>query len=366
MSDHSLEAGPLPASLPDAIDGTAPPLLADEIRRIFTCKRIEAAIPSSLKKQGLKVEDYERIGGLTNRNYKLNRGSNAVVLRLPGWGTARFIDRSSERTNQEAAALAGFTPQSIYFNDRTGVKITRFFTDAKSLDARDARLPQWRDEVARLLRRFHSSGIVFAKRFDGFAMARTYERIAAGRLSRFYRDFGKVKPRIMALEEPLAAISARPVACHNDLVPENILRRASGLTLIDWEYSGMNDPAWDLASFFIESGYSATDEAAFLAAYHGPATDDSGKDLQVRINAFKLLQDYLWSLWSLLQEGASRTPASARYYRNYGTMRYARAIARLPAVERSLGILAKEAHAGNTDKSERNRGGLRGQRHKTA
>ena len=344
MSDHGIEAGP--------------PLLADGIRRILTGKRIEAAIPPALRKQGLKVEDYERIGGLTNRNYKLNRGSNAVVLRLPGWGTARFIDRSSERANQEAAALAGFTPQSIYFNDRTGVKITRFFPDAKALDARDARLPQWRDEVALLLGRFHSSGLVFAKRFDGFAMARTYERIAAGRLARFYRGFTRVKARVMALEGPLASISARPVACHNDLVPENILRRASGLTLIDWEYSGMNDPAWDLASFFIESGFGADDEAAFLSAYHGSASVDPGKDPRARIGAFKLLQDYLWSLWSLLQEGASHSPESARYYRNYGTMRYARAIARLPSVEKSLGIAQAEEDGGKG----RNRGGLRGQR----
>lgn len=348
MSDHGIEAGP--------------PLLADGLRRILTGKRIEAAIPSSLRKQGLRVEDYERIGGLTNRNYKLNRGSNAVVLRLPGWGTARFIDRSSERANQEAAARAGFTPQSIYFNDRTGVKITRFFPDAKALDARDARLPQWRDEVALLLGRFHASGLVFAKRFDGFAMARTYERIAAGRLARFYRNFGKVKARVMALEEPLAPISARPAACHNDLVPENILRTAAGLTLIDWEYSGMNDPAWDLASFFIESGFRADDEAAFLAVYNGTATGDAGRHLGERIGAFKLLQDYLWSLWSLLQEGASRSPENARYYRNYGTMRFARAIARLPSVERSLGIFPEEA----AGKRERKGGSQRGKSSGTA
>ena len=361
MSDHGLEAGTLPAPLTDAAEEAGPPLLAQEIRRIITGKRIEAAIPPSLRKQGLKVEDYERIGGLTNRNYKLNRGGNAVVLRLPGWGTARFIDRSSERANQEVAALAGFTPQSIYFNDRTGVKITRFFPEAKALDAREARLPQWRDEVALLLGRFHSSGLVFAKRFDGFAMAKTYERIAAGRLARFYRNFAKVKARVMALEGPLAAISAVPVACHNDLVPENILRTASGLTLIDWEYSGMNDPAWDLASFFIESGFGPDDEAAFLSAYRGQAASESGKDLMTRISAFKLLQDYLWSLWSLLQEGASHSPESARYYRNYGTMRFARAIARLPSIEASLDIVHREEGG----KNERKCGSRRGQR-KTA
>lgn len=341
MSDHELDMGPVGKGFPAIPACIDPPPLAEEIRHYLAGKRIEAAIPTKLRKQGLHVEEYERIGGLTNRNYKLNHGQDAVVLRLPGWGTGRFIDRSSERANQEAAARAGFTPQSLYFDARTGVKITRYFHDAKALHAEEAKRPECSAEVAFLLARFHSSGVKFVKAFNVFAMARTYERVAHARLARFYDGFIPVRARVLALEDALSSIGVIPVACHNDLVPENILRTPSGLTLIDWEYSGMNDPAWDLASFLLESSIEAQDAGPFLATYAARMGQEGDPGLLHRIEAYKLLQDYLWSLWSLLQEGASRRPERARYYRSYGLSRYQRAIARLPEVERSFGIVQR-------------------------
>ena len=48
----------------------------------------------------------------------------------------------------------------------------------------------------------------------------------------------------------LEASPAALVPCHNDPWPGNLLD-ADGpdgrIYLIDWEYSGMNDPMWDLA-----------------------------------------------------------------------------------------------------------------------
>ena len=38
---------------------------------------------------------------------------------------------------------------------------------------------------------------------------------------------------------------------HNDPSPENFLYLKSQLYLIDWELSGLNDPAWDLAHFSV-------------------------------------------------------------------------------------------------------------------
>lgn len=53
-------------------------------------------------------------------------------------------------------------------------------------------------------------------------------------------------------------VSVKP--CHNDLVAENFLKAEDGtIYLIDWEYSGMNDPMWDIAALFLESNF--TDES---------------------------------------------------------------------------------------------------------
>jgi|GEM_PF-686358 len=309
--------------------------LLEGLRRFIDGRRIEAALPLELRRLGVDLDTRERLGGLTNQNYKLYVGGEALVLRLPGRGTGRFIRRSIERANQEAAARAGFTPHSIFFDGRTGVKITPFLGEARALYPAAARSRETVYSVARLLSRFHRSGLRFVNDFDVFKLILTYERVARGRFARFYEGYDRVRKRVLALERPLSVIAGERVACHNDLVPENILETPQGLTLIDWEYSGMNDPAWDLASFALESGFDDATEAYFLASY---AEATVGERLKVRVDAYRLLQDFLWSLWSLLQETANRNPVRARSYRDYGEDRFQRARSRLGSVEARFGV----------------------------
>ncbi len=305
------------------------------LRRFIDGRRIEAAVPLQLRRMGVVASYGERLGGLTNQNYKLYVGGQAHVLRLPGRGTGRFINRSTERANQEAAAKANFTISSIFFDGRTGVKITPYLSEARALDPASARDPERAAAVAALLSRFHSSAIRFVNDFNVFKLAGIYERVARSRFARFFEGYPQIRARILALERPLASIAGEKVACHNDLVPENILETRDGLTLIDWEYSGMNDPAWDIASFTLESGFDAAQDRSFIATYSGGLAPPR---LRLRVEAFRLLQDFLWSLWSLLQETASRDPDKARSYREYGQDRFDRAISRLSQVESKFGL----------------------------
>lgn len=319
------------------------PAIVDGIRRFVYTRMIEAAIPPRIRKGTPPLEGIERIGGLTNRNYKLKLGEETLVLRLPGRGTGRFIDRSSERANQEAAARAGFTPSSLYFDRRTGVKISSYLQDAHALDALEAKRPDRSAEIAAFLNRFHGSQIRFVKEFNPFRMIRIYERVARTRFARFYDGFGFARDRILSFEAPLRGMCEKKVACHNDLVPENILAGPAGLTLIDWEYSGMNDPSWDIASFLLESDFGPREEAHFLSSYFGGTVPDRAI---VGVNAYKLLQDFLWSLWSLLQGNAARNPQKSRYYREYGDFRYHRGIVRLESAEYELGLSGKTSVKG--------------------
>jgi len=331
----------LPFGAP-AADKRKTPRTASEIdlfgglRRFIDGRRIEAALPPELRKRSYSFDAGNPLGGLTNRNFKLVVGGESLVLRLPGKGTGRFINRSTERANQEAAARAGFTPHSIYFDGRTGVKITPFLHEARALDPESAREDVNIETVACLLSRFHRSGLRFVNDFDPFRLSRTYERVARGRFGKFYRGFESIKKRVFALERPLASLGCERVACHNDLVPENLLRTPEGMTLIDWEYSGMNDPAWDLASFILESGLSNDGEDRFLRVYKGSAA--LSDRFRLRVDSYKLLQDFLWSLWSILQETSNREPAKARGYREYGLDRFERAARMLPFVEARFGV----------------------------
>jgi thiamine kinase-like enzyme len=358
-----------------------PPLsqseILEQLKVFIRIKTLEAAIPGELKRSGEHLTRYERIGGLTNKNYKLHLGNDILVLRLPGRGTGRFINRAHERSNQYKAASAGFSPQPLYFSKLTGVKISTYLQGAQVFSPCTVRTPGQYQRIARFLREFHESTVRFDNNFNGFAMARTYERIARARFCRFYDGYKELRPAVFAMEELVSAAAVPQRACHNDLVPENILEVEGRLQLIDWEYSGMNDPAWDIASFLLESEFDASECLAFLMEYarpsgepgtpmlpngpgspsapgepvavlsaNGPGSTEApvssaGPEapeavrwggvpaavdtLMVRVKIFMILQDFLWSLWSLLQAGSHRGSDREAYYQRYGEIRFERA-----------------------------------------
>ncbi len=76
---------------------------------------------------------------------------------------------------------------------------------------------------------------------------------------------------------------------------------ASGrIWLIDWEYSAMAEPAWDLAYASLEHGLSPAQETRFLEAYRHSAGErlcPSSRDLEI----MKAKCDVVSALWGLEQ-----------------------------------------------------------------
>jgi thiamine kinase-like enzyme len=68
--------------------------------------------------------------------------------------------------------------------------------------------------------------------------------------------------------------------------------------IIDWEYSGMNDPLWDLGDFSVEAGFSAPHDREMLEAYFGRAPSAFEAGCMV---LYKAMCDLLWTLWGLIQ-----------------------------------------------------------------
>ncbi|MGL4897337.1 MAG: phosphotransferase family protein, partial [Cetobacterium sp.] len=114
------------------------------------------------------------------------------------------------------------------------------------------------------------------------------------------------------------------VACHNDTVPENFIKNDKNeIFLIDWEYSGMNDPMWDLAAHFLESSFSPKEENIFLENYF---KKNIKKEDILRIECYKVLQDFLWSIWTVLKE------ENGDDFGTYGIDRYTRGILKLKEI----------------------------------
>ncbi len=83
------------------------------------------------------------------------------------------------------------------------------------------------------------------------------------------------------------------VLCHHDLNPQNILFCSDRIKLIDWEYAGINDKYFDLASISVEFDLDSNKEHIFLASYF----DDMKIVNYEKLSAFKIIYIALCTQW---------------------------------------------------------------------
>lgn len=263
-------------------------------------------------------KDISRLGGMTNRSYKVIRNDdNEYLVRIPGEGTEELINRADERKSTELACKLGIDAKLLYFGD-DGTKIMQFIPDPQPMSEQVMRQKENILQAARIFRKLHTCGEDTGVPFEVFDMAKRYEKIIREHEVCFYDDYDKVKQSVMEIKAAVDAIGiAHKVPCHNDsLVGNWVIDHEGKLYLIDWEYSGMNEAMWDLSCLSIEANYTSRNDTELLSAYYGR---DATVDERKRFMAAKLYVDYLWTLW-----GLTRIPYDGDFMQQYADMRYAR------------------------------------------
>ena len=256
-----------------------------------------------------------RLGGLTNRVFRLGD----AVLRLPGAGTEAYIDRANEAAAARAAAAAGVAPEVLHADMSDGLMVTRYIDDAVTMSPASFRArPGAVARAGTALRRLHDRAGAFPARFELFAMIDTYLSILRGKDVELPTGYHQVVDDAAAARTALATRDLPLSPCHCDPLCENFLDTAERMWIVDWEYSGMNDPMWDLADLSVEGGFDADQDAALLRSYFAgpPAAVD-----RARVTIYKALCDLLWTLWGLIQL-ADGNPAED--FRAYADGRFAR------------------------------------------
>jgi thiamine kinase-like enzyme len=236
--------------------------------------------------------------GLTNHVFKVELEAGTVCLRVPGAGTAEIIDRRKEAANARAAAEAGVAPEVLRFTG-DGVMLTRFIEGAEPL--RPARLKAEAgaiERAARALTTLHATAPRFVSVFDAFAIADSYVGVLERRAAVLSKPQRAVIRRAQAVREALAARPVPLKPCHCDPTGANLLDTGERVFLVDWEYSGMNDPMWDLGDLSVEAGFDPAQDEEMIWAYFGgvPRPDELG-----RVVIYKAMCDLLWTLWGLIQ-----------------------------------------------------------------
>src|SRR6185369_10415591 len=118
-----------------------------------------------------------------------------------------------------------------------------------------------------------------------------------------YREHMQAIPRI---EAALATRRLPSVPCHNDLLAENYLDDGARLWIVDYEYSGNNDPTFELGNTAQELGFDATRQEELCTAYFGPERfAREGRALLARMRLQMIMSDVGWTLWAAIQAAIS-------------------------------------------------------------
>lgn len=260
--------------------------------------------------------DPVRLGGMTNLVFR----AGDACLRIPGKGTEEYINRANEGVAAREAAKAGVSPQVLHFDGKTGVLVTRYIDGAETMSPETFKARKGSPgRAGAVFRKLHASGAVFPFRFELFGMIDDYLKVLSNKdvaLPSGYHDV--VREADQNVRSALAAHPLPIVACHCDPLCENFLDTGERMWIVDWEYSGMNDPLWDLGDLSVEGKFDENQDDEMIRAYFGgePKPAERG-----RIVVYKAMCDLLWTLWGLIQL-ANSNPAED--FRAYADGRFAR------------------------------------------
>lgn len=244
------------------------------------------------------VEDLP--GGLTNRNVKVTTPHGVYVARCTDPSSNLLgIDRDQECFNSRAAEQAGVGAQVVDYRPDLGVLLIAFL-NGTALSNGDFQRPGVVGKAASAIRRLHA-GPRFSGDFNMFELQPSYLKTVQGNGFRMPADYLDNADRFRSIAEVLTRTDRTTVPCHNDLLAANFIEDGDAMWLIDYEYSGNNDPCFELGNVWSECGLTLDQLDELVTAYYG-------KRLRHKIARARLqgiVSKYGWTLWGCIQNGAS-------------------------------------------------------------
>ncbi|MGN6799818.1 MAG: phosphotransferase [Gaiellaceae bacterium] len=269
-------------------------------------------------------------GGLTNVNYTVASPRGAFVVRLSGKDTGLLaIDRENEAHNTRLAADTGVGAPFVAWLPEHDALVLEFL-DGEVMSPEKLRRGDRLPSVARACRRLHG-GAPFLRDFDMFEIQRGYLDVVHDRGFRLPDRYHEFEPKVRALHEAMRARPEERVPCNNDLLAENFIDCGDELRLIDYEYSGNNEPSFELGNVWSESNLTLDQLEVLVAEYYGAPLVNK----VARCRAWGLMSKYGWTLWGSIQDGISDLDFD---FWGWAMEKYERAVAEFdgPGFERLL------------------------------
>lgn len=246
--------------------------------------------------KGKDVSIEQLSGGLTNANYKIAVDGKPYFARVPGADTELLaIDRTNEYHNTSAAAQAGVAPQVLNYFPQYNVMILEFL-DGKTMSKDSLNQPGMPSRMAQSIKRLHA-GPRFYSDFNMFRLTEYYLRLCSDRSIQTPDGYAGRMPTVNAIEKAMSVNPPATVPCNNDLLAENYIDDGKQLWLIDYEYSGNNDPTFELGNTCQEMQFNDDQIHEVCAAYFGEAIPATIARMKLNM----IMSDVGWGLWAAIQ-----------------------------------------------------------------
>lgn len=247
--------------------------------------------------------------GLTNILFTFVVHNERYIFRYPGDSSQFFIYRKNECLAQKLAAKAHADDTYVYI-DESGMKISKFRENCHDIHGVYYHDVELMKRIAKKIRAFHEQGYDLPNWKD-------YEYDPIYQCERLFKEASKIKGDLFRIFEKEWAImrklqkyadmdKIKHTMCHNDINIDNVLVTDSTLDIIDWEFAGYNDPAYDFGRVIAGLEYDVDEPKILdiLEAYFGrPVTSKE----YFHWMAYSAIHNWYYVGWALYKESINES-----------------------------------------------------------
>lgn len=235
--------------------------------------------------------------GLTNKSFYFSYNGQKYVYRHPGIGTNSYINRAGEAFSMSVAKSLGLDDTFIYMDEKEGWKISHYIESARTLDYHN---PQEVSTALHMMRTLHNAKITSNYDFDIWKASLNFIDKISQKGRNDFEDFTSLFNLMSEVYHFTEKDHVEKFLCHCDCYDPNFLIDSNGkMYLIDWEYSGNDDPANDLGTFICCSDYTYEEALETIKIYlsHEPSQSELRHYL-----GYIAIASYYWYVWAIYQE----------------------------------------------------------------
>lgn len=231
------------------------------------------------------VHVHDRLmGGMSNYTYVIEVKGKKYTFRIPGKRAEKFVDRVIEKHNIGLVDTLHLNNKTVYLDIEKGYKIAEYIEGQplSELDPLD-----YLKDAAIVLHTIHESGLRSDYDYNPLKRLMTYEEHTYEFDYDHCDRYNSLKDRFLSYKDKYMDPD-RLTLCHGDSQISNfVVTPEKELRLMDWEFTGNNDPFYDIACF----GNNNFDHAlALLPVYLGREATVEEYNRLYFFRAFQCLQ----------------------------------------------------------------------------